>query len=98
MQQHTNGVAKLYKDNIRSDSFASYLIKHLKHLRECAIKAKDVKPLLNVDVVSKLNPISVSRKFRTKDCQLCMQKKIEITQRWLRGKKSMLINKNNKIY
>ena len=42
--------------------------------------------------------MSVSKKFGTEDCQLCSQKKIEIARHWLRGKKSMLINKNTKIY
>ena len=48
--------------------------------------------------MSKLNPISASKKFGTDDCQLCSQEKIEITSHWLRGKKHMLINKNTKIY
>ena len=91
-------MVKLYNDNIKSDSFANHFVKHLRHLNDRTIKAKDVKHLFNISIISKLNPISASKKFGTDDCQLCMQERIEITKRWLRGKKASLINKNTKIY
>ena len=94
----TNNAVKIYNDNIKSDSFANYFIKHLQHLNNCTIKAKNIKHLLNVSVISKLNPISISKKLGTDDCQLCMRKRIEITRGWLRGKKSILITKNTEIF
>ena len=72
---------KLYNDNIKSDSFASHFVKHLKHLNSLTIKAKDAKPLLEVNIELKLNPIAISKNFRIEDCQLYTQERIEITKR-----------------
>ena len=83
---------------MKSDSFANHLIKYLKYLTTHTIKANDLIFLLNVDIILKLDPILASKKFGTHNCQLYRQEQIEITKHLLRGKRTMLINKNTEIY
>ena len=75
-----NNVVKLRNNNIKLNSFANYFVKCLKYLTSLTIKAKDAKPLLEIHIVSKLNPIAVSKKFETDDYQLCMLERIKIVK------------------
>ena len=98
IQQHIYDVVCLYNDNTKSDSFASHFNEHLKRQNLPTIKSKDVRPLLDVSIIKKTDPIIVSKKFGRDECQLCMNERIEITSRWLKSGVSKLINKNIEIY
>ena len=71
MRLRTNNAVKLCKNNPKSNPFANYFIKNIKHLETRTIKAKDAKPLLNMNATSKLNLILASKKFGADHCQIC---------------------------
>ena len=99
IQQHINDVIKLYNKNTLSNSFTYHFVRYLQHIKTPTIKAKDMKNLLNISIIKKLNPILVSNRFGNNDYLLYMNEWIEIMKLWLlKSKRSRLINKNTKIY
>ena len=58
-----NNIIKLYNDKVKSNSFAVYFTKHLKHLIS-PIKAKDMKLLLDANIIKKLDHIAIFKCFR----------------------------------
>jgi len=94
IQEHMNDVVKLVNKEQISDSFAKHFTKHI---CQPNATAKDVKLLLKIKTIKRLDPIRASG-FRTDKCQLCMEERIEIATIWLEKGPSRLINKNAKIY
>jgi len=95
MQEHMNDMVKQKNKGQASDSFAKHFARHL---HKVEISAKDVRPLLKVTTIKRLDPIAASSGFGTDRCQLCMEERIEIASIWLEKGPSRLINKNVEIY
>ena len=93
--QHLNDVVKLKNRGIHSDSFANHLVKFFK--KKEIIRAKDVRDVINVKILKELDPIRVSKKFGSHECQLCMQERIEIAKAKL-FRPSQYMNKNIEIF
>ena len=65
---------KLKNKGIYSDSFAYQLVKYFRN--KDVIKTKDVRNEIDVKTLRELEPINMSKKFETIECQLCMSKRI----------------------
>jgi len=44
------------------------------------IRAKDVYDIKNTKILKEIDPICVSKKFRSYECQLCIEKRIQIAK------------------
>ena len=95
IQAYLNDVVKLNNEGKVSDSFAKHFVKHI---NLPSITAKDVKPMLDVKVLKRMNPIESSKYFGFDRCQLCMEERIEIASLMLIKGLAKMINKNAEIY
>ena len=80
-----------------SDSFADHFSTHLRK-KHTTISAADVKPLLDIDIIKQLDPITASKRFGFDDCSLCMNERVEIIERMFKLGVRRLVNKNMEIY
>lgn len=63
------------------DTFANHFAKHFNNNSE-RIKLKDVRKTLKVHILKEHNPITISKKFVSDECQLCMEERV-----WIAGGK-----------
>ena len=71
---------KLYNNNENFDLITSYFIKYLKYIVILTTKAKNVKLLLEITIIKKLDLISVSKRFSNNNYQLSINERIKITK------------------
>ena len=54
------------------------MVKYFKN--KDVIRAKDVRNAIDVKILRELDPINISKKFGTNECQLCMSERILIAK------------------
>ena len=63
IQQYIYNIIQLHNNDIKTDSFTAHFTKHLKYENKPTIKLKDVKLLLDISIIKKMDSITVSKRF-----------------------------------
>ena len=79
-QAMANGRATRSEASFRSDTFAQHFADHLKTTYEegTEFRAPMVRRLINVGILYKGNPISLTKTFGTRGCRLCMEERCQL--------------------
>ena len=93
VQQHLNDIRLKVKVNKESTSLAKHFAQHF----EEPPKPKEIREVMELNIIKKLNPISVSKSFKKMSCRLCMAERLEILKR-TKFKPQTLINSSSEIY
>ena len=92
MLGHFNDVKKLMNDGISSDSFAKHFGTHF-----CSSPSNDeFRRLFEFGIIWQGNPISLTKTFSKRNCQLCLKEKVTIVSQ--SRKKETILNSCSEIY
>ena len=92
MLGHFNDVKKLVNDGISSDSFAEHFSTHF----SLSPFNDDLGKSVNFGIIWQGNPISLTKTFGKRNCQLCLKENLTIVSQNL--KKEKILNSCSKIY
>ena len=95
MKAHFNEAIKKAIFDRNSDTFADHFAQHLKTIKKP--KAKDVRELIDFNIIWQGNAISLSKTFGKSTCKLCMVERMTIMNRFRSSPRS-LINRCSEIY
>ena len=95
MSGHFNDVQRLCSKGIRSDSYARHFATHFK--KDSKPKPYQLREMQTFEILWQGNPISISKTFGTRGCQLCIREKIAIIKTG-RDHPEKLINSCSEIY
>ena len=93
MKGHFQDVQYLIRNNKKADSFASHFAQFFKS----EPKPADLREIMNVEILSLLNPFSCVKQFQQPSCRLCMVERITIITEMRKNRKAM-INANSEIF
>ena len=95
INEHMDDVRYQVKKGKLSDSFAAHFSQHFKE--KSKVKRREVRQLLNVEVLWKGNPICCTKTFGKNSCQLCMKERLSILNN-LKNNPKETINSNSEIF
>ena len=93
MNGHFNDVQKLVCKKVQSDSFARHFAKHF----TTKPSPKNLRDILDFEVLWAANPISAVRSFGKLSCSLCMAERLKILS-YTKNKTKNLMNACSEIY
>ena len=97
MNLHFNDVKSLVSKGIRSDTFAKHFARHFK--KGTKPTSKQIRDIMDIDVIWKGNPISCVKSFGKVNCSLCMKERLAILRASRNeDEKKKMINANSELY